>query len=298
MEVGTVYGSPYGAKICEGVRKEEKRVDADRIKKRLQQTDKDIAADRQQSDSVDISGEGRRALREKMSGARRMEQNEDIGKLSPINSGTYGLMNDFEKVMSELGGGSVSDEYVTANYSQADVDALKAKFEGAEGEKTDTFEHYMNKMASAYRLLKDRIKEKYAASGGKKEYYTAEDGSTQELTKEKELEMLDKAYETHSRFMAANTQIWSELRSFQAQTVYHSGSSEKETIAVKKQSADIKEQAYHAFMDAVSEKNSGMLKQEKGSLNHFRLNLGISSSARNTLNGIWDYYANLKDKNA
>ena len=140
--------------------------------------------------------------------------------------------------------------------------------------------------------------DKYAASGGGKEYYTAEDGSTQELTKEKELEMLDKAYETHSRFMAANTQIWSELRGFQAQTVYHSGSSEKETIAVKKQSADIKEQAYHAFMDAVSEKNSGMLKQEKGSLNHFRLNLGISSSARNTLNGIWDYYANLKDKNA
>lgn len=259
------------------------RVDADRIKQRLQQADQGIAVEQRQGDSVDISGEGRRALREKMSAAKRMEPSGDIGKLSPVNS----MMNDFEKVMSELGGGSVSDEFVTKDYSQADVDALKARFEETEGTKTDTFDSYVNKMVSAYRLLKDRIEEKYAASSGGKEYYIAEDGSTQELTKEKELEMLDKAYETHSRFMAANTQIWSELQGFKVQTVYHSGGSEK-------QSAGVKEQAYHAFMDAVSEKNSGLLKQEKGSLNQFRLNLGISPSARNTLNGIWDYYANLK----
>ena len=256
-----------------------------------QQADKGIPAGKRQGDSVDISGEGRRVLREKMSAAKRMEPSGDIGKLSPINSGAYGMMNDFEKVMSELGGGSVSDEFVTKDYSQEDVDALKARFEETEGAKTDTFDSYVNKMASAYQLLKDRIEEKYAASGAGKEYYTAEDGSTQELTKEKELEMLDKAYETHSRFMATNTQIWSELQGFKAQTVYHSGGSEKEAAAVK-------EQAYHAFMDAVSEKNGGRLKQEKGSLNQFQLDLGISLSARNTLNGIWDYYANLKDKNA
>lgn len=266
-------------------------VDVGRIRERIQQADKGIAAGKRQGDSVDISGEGRRVLREKMSAAKRMEPSGDIGKLSPINSGAYGMMNDFEKVMSELGGGSVSDEFVTKDYSQEDVDALKARFEETEGAKTDTFDGYVNKMASAYQLLKDRIEEKYAASGSGKEYYTVEDGSTQELTKEKELEMLDKAYETHSRFMAANTQIWSELQDFKAQTVYHSGGSEKEAAAVK-------EQAYHAFMDAVSEKNGGRLKQEKGSLNQFQLDLGISLSARNTLNGIWDYYANLKDKNA
>ena len=262
-------------------------VDAGRIRERIQQADKGIAAGKRQGDSVDISGEGRRVLREKMSAAKGMEPSGDIGKLSPINSGAYGMMNDFEKVMSELGGGSVSDEFVTKDYSQEDVDALKARFEETEGAKTDTFDSYVNKMASAYQLLKDRIEEKYAASGAGKEYYTAEDGSTQELTKEKELEMLDKAYETHSRFMATNTQIWSELQGFKAQTVYHSGGSEKEAAAVK-------EQAYHAFMGAVSEKNGGRLKQEKGSLNQFRLDLGISPSARNTLNGIWDYYANLK----
>ena len=262
-------------------------VDVGRIRERIQQADKGIAAGKRQGDSVDISGEGRRVLREKMSAAKRMEPSGDIGKLSPINSGAYGMMNDFEKVMSELGGGSVSDEFVTKDYSQEDVDALKARFEETEGAKTDTFDGYVNKMASAYQLLKDRIEEKYAASGAGKEYYTAEDGSTQELTKEKELEMLDKAYETHSRFMATNTQIWSELQGFKAQTVYHSGGSEKEAAAVK-------EQAYHAFMDAVSEKNGGRLKQEKGSLNQFQLDLGISLSARNTLNGIWNYYANLK----
>lgn len=76
-----------------------------------------------------------------------------------------------------------------------------------------------------------------------------------------------------------------------AQPVYYSGGSEK-------QSAGVKEQVYHAFMNAVSEKNRELLKQEKGSPNQFRLNLGISPSARNTLNGIWDYYANLRDKNA
>ena len=73
-----------------------------------------------------------------------------------------------------------------------------------------------------------------------------------------------------------------------------SGSAETDRSAVKKQSTDIREQAYHAFMDAVDENNIGRLKQETGSLNQFRLHLGISSSARNTLNGIWDDYANRK----
>ena len=78
-------------------------VDAGRIRERLQQADKGIAAGKRQHDSVDISGEGRRGLREKMSAAKRMEPSGDIGKLSPINSGAYGIMNDFEKIMSELG---------------------------------------------------------------------------------------------------------------------------------------------------------------------------------------------------
>ncbi len=270
------------------------RVDVDRIKQRFQQADKNRAVDQRQGDSVDISEEGRSALREKMSAIGRSGQTEDIGKLPSMNSGSYGMMNDFEKIMSELGGGSVSDDMVTKDYSQADVDVLKAKFEEKEGTRTDTFVSYVNKMESTYQLKKVRIEEKYAAPDRQKEYYTAEDGTTQELTKEKELEMLDSAYETHSRFMATNTQIWSELQGFKAQIVYHSSGAETEALVAKNESEGVKEQAYNAFMAAINEKNSGLLKQEKGSLNHFQLNLGISSSARNVLNSVWDYYANLK----
>ena len=270
------------------------RVDADRIKQRLQQADKNSVSNQRQSDSVDISEEGRNALREKVSAIGRLGQGEDIGKLSSMNSSIYGMMNDFEKIMSELGGGAVSNDLVSKDYSQESVDALKTKFEKEEGTKTDTFDSYVNKMVSAYQLMKDRIEEKYAASDRQKEYYTAEDGSTQELTKEKELEMLDNAYETHSKLMATSTQIWSELKDFKVQINYHSSKSETEKATAKNQNTGIKEQAYNAFMSAINKENSGMLKQQTGSLNHVRLNLGISSSERNVLNSVWDYYANLK----
>ncbi|MDE7428610.1 MAG: hypothetical protein K2N00_04955 [Lachnospiraceae bacterium] len=242
------------------------RVDVNGIKQRLQQADKKHAANQRQSDSVDISEKGRTALREKMSAIGRIEQNEDITKLSSMNFGNSGIMNDFEKIMSELGGGT----------------------------KKDTFDSYVNKMASAYQLMKDRIEEKYAATDRQKEYYVAADGSTQELTKEKELEMLDNAYETHSRLMATSTQIWSELQDFKVQINYHSSNSETVKSETRSQNTGVKEQAYNAFMSAINKENRGMLKQKTGSLNHFRLNLGISSSARGVLNGIWDYYANMK----
>ncbi len=270
------------------------QVDVDRIKQRLQQTDKNSVANQRQSDSVDISEKGRRALREKMSATGKTGQNEDITKLSPMNFGSSGIMSDFEKIMSELEGGAVSNDFVSKDYSQESVDVLKAKFEKEEGTKTDTFDSYVNKMASAYQLMKDRIEKKYAATDMQKEYYVAADGSTQELTKEKELEMLDHAYETHSKLMATSTQIWSELQDFKVQINYHSSNSETEKSETKNQNAGVKEQAYKAFMSAISKENGEMLRQKTGSLNHFRLNLGVSSSARNVLNGIWDYYANIK----
>lgn len=270
------------------------QVDVDRIKQRLQQADKNSVANQRQSDSVDISEKGRRALREKMSATGKTGQNEDITKLSPMNFGSSGIMSDFEKIMSELEGGAVSNDFVSKDYSQESVDVLKAKFEKEEGTKTDTFDSYVNKMASAYQLMKDRIEKKYAATDRQKEYYVAADGSTQELTKEKELEMLDHAYETHSKLMATSTQIWSELQDFKVQINYHSSNSETEKSETKNQNAGVKEQAYKAFMSAISKENGEMLRQKTGSLNHFRLNLGVSSSARNVLNGIWDYYANIK----
>lgn len=270
------------------------RVDVDRIKQRLQQADKNSVSNQRQSDSVDISEKGRRALREKMSATGKTGQNEDITKLSPMNFGSSGIMNDFEKIMSELGGGAVSNDFVSKDYSQESVDVLKAKFEKEEGTKTDTFDSYVNKMASAYQLMKDRIEEKYAATDRQKEYYVAADGSTQELTMEKELEMLENAYEAHSRLMATSTQIWSELQGFKVRINYHSSHSETEKSETENQNTEVKELAYKAYMSAISKENGEMLKQETGNLNHFRLNLGVSASERNVLNGIWDYYANMK----
>lgn len=268
------------------------RVDADRIKQHLQQADNNSVSDKRQSDSVEISEEGRNALKEKVSAIESLRQTGDIAKLSPM--GSYGIMNDFEKIMSELENGSVSDDFVTKDYSQASVDALKSRIENEKGTKTDSFDSYANKMVAAYQLMQDRIEEKYAASDKQKEYYVAADGSMQEMTKEKELEMLDNAYETHSRFMATSTQIWSELQDFKVQITYHFSNSNTQTSTTKNQDTNVKDQAYNAFMSAISKENRGLLKQKTGNLNHFRLNLGISSSARDVLNNIWDYYANIK----
>ena len=52
--------------------------------------------------------------------------------------------------------------------------------------------------------------------------------------------------------------------------------------------------SYQAFMSAISGENRNMLLQEQGNLNHLKLNLSISSSARTQINSIWDYYANQK----
>ena len=167
------------------------KIDTNAVRQRLHQTNKKTSANQQQDAAILISEEGRRALKEKMS-AIKTQKLADIKNLPSLSSGYSGIMNDFEKIMSELGGGSVSDDFVTRDYLQKSVDALKARFEKEEGTRSDTFDSYVNKMASTYQLMKDRIEKKYAASDRQKEYYVAEDGSTQELTKEKELEMLDR----------------------------------------------------------------------------------------------------------
>lgn len=47
------------------------------------------------------------------------------------------MLNDFERYLSELSGGMISDELVTENYLQQKVEVLKSKFEQEECEKTD-----------------------------------------------------------------------------------------------------------------------------------------------------------------
>lgn len=126
-------------------------VDADRIKQRLcQEADRSGMEDRQKSDSLVISEEGRNALLEKMAAFKRERLPENMGGLPSLSARAYGIMNDFEEIIAQQ-----------------------------EGERTDTFDSHVNKMAYAYQMMKDRIEEKYRAVDGRKEYYAAEDGIRQ-----------------------------------------------------------------------------------------------------------------------
>ena len=271
-------------------------IDVNNTKNKMQQAKKQYSS-LLSSDTAVISEEGRKALQNKMSAFAKTGTATEVRRLSSVSS--FGYCNDYEKILSELSNGCVSDEFVTENYSQGKVDALKSKFEFQDEVKTDSFDCHVNKMVSAYNLMKDAIEDKYANPDRELEYYVADDGSMQELTKEKELEMLDKAYEKHSIFMAASTEIWADLKDFQPQITYPSNTgqaatSETQTFQAGYKKNEIKNQAYQAFMSAISDENRNMLLQEQGNLNHLKLNLSISSSARAQINSIWDYYANQK----
>ena len=240
-------------------------VDMDRVKQKIKQADKDNTAVTV-NDAVDISKAGRNALENKISALSRAGQNKAAGKLSPVSS--FSVMSDFERAVS-----AEKEEEVMNN----------------------TFDYHVNQMVSAYKRMRNGIEEKYADTDREQQYYVADDGSIQELTKEKELEILDKAYEKHSKFMAASTEIWSNLQDFKPQITYHSKSADitqsVSTDNIRKRG--IKEQAYQAFMSAVNNENIRLLSQSKDGLSNIKLGLGIPASSRNELNRIWDYHAHL-----
>lgn len=271
-------------------------IDVNKTKNKMQQAKKQYQS-LLSSDTAVISEEGRKALQNKMSAFAKTGTETEVRRLSSVSS--LGYCNDYEKILSELSNGSSSDEFVTENYLREKVAALKSKFEFQDEVKTDSFDCHVNKMVSAYNLMKDAIEDKYANPDRELEYYVADDGSMQELTKEKELEMLDKAYEKHSIFMATSTEIWADLKDFQPKINYYSNTgqaatSETQTFQSGYKKNEIKNQAYQAFMSAISGENRNMLLQEQGNLNQLKLNLSISSSARTQINSIWDYYANQK----
>ena len=237
-------------------------VDMDRVKQKIEQVDKDNAAVTG-NDTVDISKAGRNALEKKIYALGSAGQNKPAGKLSPVNS--FSVMSDFERAVP-----AEKEEEVMSNI----------------------FDYHVNQMVSAYKRMRNGIEEKYADTDKEQQYYVADDGSIQELTKEKELEMLDKAYEKHSKFMAASTEIWNNLQGFKPQTAYHSmsdGTSQSVSLNDTGKSG-MKEQAYQAFMYSVNNENIRLLSQSKEGLSNIKLDLGISKSVRNELNHIWDCY--------
>ena len=174
--------------------------------------------------------------------------------------------------------------------------------EDTESVKSASFEHHVNRMAEAYNKMKNSIEEKYAAQDYEPEYYVTESGKIEELTKEKELDMLNQAYENHSNFMAASTEIWSELQDFTPSVVYHKGSEQtekaqnlsesQENNAKSKENGVIKNAAYQAFLSAIQPDNQKLSQQYSGDRKDLRLNLNVSDGNRKMLNGIWDYYVN------
>lgn len=251
-------------------------------------------------DRAVISEEGKRALEASMAEVEKQRNIDRIRHLSSVNS--YGYKSDFEKALSDLGQGSISDEYLTGNYEK-EISNIASKFEKEEGEKTDSFDRHVNKAVSVFNMMRDKIEAKYADSQRKVEYYVADSGEIEELTREKELEMLEEAYANHSTFMATSTEIWAGLQDFTPMVTYHEGDTqvdgEQSANAIQKNASTeygekgkITDIVSQAFMSAISEANESALVEHQGSLNHFKLDLGISTFARNMLNGIWDYYAN------
>lgn len=192
-------------------------------------------------------------------------------------------------------------QFMSGNMS-AMKEVEEADKEDTEGVKIDSFEHHVNRMAAAYNKMKNGIEEKYASEDYEPEYYVTESGKIEELTKEKELDMLNQAYENHSDFMATSTEIWSELQDFTPTVTYHKGGGQAEQeqskgegkeIATKPETKGvIKNAAYQAFLSAIQPDNQKLSQQYSGDWKDLRLNLNVSDGDRKILNGIWDYYAN------
>lgn len=218
---------------------------------------------------------------------------------------TMGFYNDFNRALSVLSDKSVDpDAICTSNYSEKKISELSEHFPSEEGTRTDTFSQYANKMAAVYKVMSDSIDEKYADSNNDTKYYFADDGTIQELTRDKEHEMLDRVYRDQCEFMAASTELWNTMDPSKYYTIYDKSQKKSNTeedttqtqsIIVDSNKGEIKNAAYQAFMSAAGLDNMTTLFGTEGTWNHVKLDYGISESQLSDLNKIWDYLANRKD---
>lgn len=249
-----------------------------------------------EQDSLTISEEAKKAMQEART---QMLERSDVKNITGISTMGYSLA--FEKALSVMG---KQDHMVecSAGYDPDGVAKIKEHFNTEKGTPTDTFSSHVNKMVATYNMMSENLAEKYADPDYETEYYLAEDGSVQELTQEKEQEMLDHAYQNHSTLMASYTENLNTLSNVKPEIIYSSGKSqtfenvnenkEDHTPLVSAQKGEIKNIAYQAFMSAIGGGNISSLLGTEGSWNHVKLDLGISGSQVNDLNKIWDYYAN------
>lgn len=225
---------------------------------------------------------------------KKQSSSTELEKKMTQYTDTLSISKTGQEIFKHLSSVSSMD-YV--NRFENEVTEVFAKEDTTQGVKLDTFEHHVNRMAEAYNKIKNSIEEKYAEQDYELEYYVTESGKIEELTKEKELDMLNQAYENHSNFMATSTEIWSELQDFTPSVVYHKGSEQnigenQENTAKSKEKGLIKNSAYQAFLSAIQSDNQKLSQQYSGDWKDLRLNLNVSDGDRKMLNGIWDYYAN------
>lgn len=227
-------------------------IDTEKLRQRIQDRNKKDArcAD---YDTVDISQDGRRALDSRLLESIRTSRGVKVeGRL--VNVSSQVVFEDYEKAV-----------------------AAEQRDKTASG----NFDRHVDKMVSAYQKMKRDIEEKYADrdDGQEQLYYVDDEKGIQKLTKESELELLDRAYEQHSRAMAGFTESLSSLRDFKPQIRYHRAKASADvqpaqqsqtalTDGVKKKKGAVREQAYQAFMAAINREGA--------------------VSAGSELNGIWD----------
>ena len=268
--------------------------------KQQQPHNKDVVKEdshKNNQDSLTISEEAKKAMSEAKT---QMIEISDVKNITGISKSSYSMA--FEKTLSLLGTNSDSMIDSSTGLTSNQMEELKNHFEQEEGTRTDTFSRHLNQMTAVYQMMSENIDEKYANPDRETEYYIAEDGSTQELTKEKEQEMLNQAYSDHSECMATSMEIWNDLSGTEMYTRYDSrktttysmpvdnGKNAGEKI-VNAKKGEIKNNAYQAFLSAIGGNNISKLMGTEGSWNHVKLDLSISSSHVKDLNKIWDYYA-------
>ena len=235
-------------------------IDAGSYRQRIQDNKNDSTA-ASGYDTVEISNESRQALENKLADTVRAKQGiEPAGTLTSMS--TQRVFEDYEKaVMAEK----------------------------RDKAKSNNFDRHLDKMTAAYQRMKIQIEEKYAAAGHAPQYYCADDGSIQELTKEKELELLDNAYAKHSELMAGFTESLNDLMDFKPQIQYHrSGNTQKMQTASETSNAnksaskkiaankgEVRAQAYQILMSAIQKGKPAAGK----------------APSRAELNQIWDNYA-------
>lgn len=202
------------------------KVNVDNVKQKIDEAAVNDGVYETSAAVMELSSEGK-VLADKMTSLMHRNVPDDVGHLSSVS--TYEYIKAFEDALTE---------------PQRD-------------NPSECFSYHANKMSSVYNDMKENIISKYSEAGRETEYYVADNGNVEELTKEKELTMLDKAYENHSKLMAVSTEIWN-------------GFIDGEKAA----KGEIRDLAYQAFMSA---------KGEKG--------MNISFETLDKLNNIWDYYA-------